>query len=126
MSTRFFGEGNLGADAEYKEFSQDNSAPVRLLRMTVYFDNPVPKSDGFEDKGGFWAPVELWHADAERWCHLFRTGMRVLVDGKMVRDDWRDEDDNARVTFKVRAKRIGILPFRIADISIIPREPSGS
>jgi hypothetical protein len=41
----------------------------------------------------------------------------------MVRDDWRDDEV---VSFTVRAKRIGILPFRIADISLIPREPAGS
>lgn len=123
MSTRFLGEGNLGADAEFKEFPHDDSPPTRRLRMSVYFDNPVPKDDGFEDKGGFWARVELWHADAEQWCHLFRKGMRVLVDGRMVRDDWRDDEV---VSFTVRAKRVGILPFRIADVSLIPREPAGS
>ncbi len=75
MSTHFFGEGNIGTAPEYREFPNDNDEPSRLLRLNVYFDNPVPKKDGtFEDRGGFWAPVELWHRDAERWASLYQKG----------------------------------------------------
>ena len=53
----------------------------------MYFDNPVPTKGGeFEDRGGFWAPVELWHHDADRWQQLYQKGMRVLVVGRMERD----------------------------------------
>jgi single-strand DNA-binding protein len=71
MSTHFHGEGNIGSPPEFREFPHGNNAPRRLLRLNVYFDNPVPLRDGeFEDRGGFWAPVELWHKDAERWASL--------------------------------------------------------
>ncbi len=119
MSTHFLGEGNIGSAPEYREFPNGNDEPSRLLRLNVYFDNPVPKKDGtFEDRGGFWAPVELWHRDAESWASLYQKGMRVLVEGRTVRDEWEDAEENERVTFKIEARRVGILPFRLESIKV--------
>jgi single-strand DNA-binding protein len=126
MSTRFYGEGNIGSAPDYREFANDNDEPHRLLRLNVYFDNPVPVKDGYDDRGGFWAPVELWHRDAERWSALYQKGMRVLVEGRTVRDEWEDSEDNPRVTFKIEARRIGILPYRIDFVTLaakVPDEP---
>ena len=66
MSTHFVGEGNIGSAPEFREFANGNDEPRRLLRLNVYFDNPVPTKDGYEDRGGYWAPVELWHREARR------------------------------------------------------------
>ena len=83
MSTHFVGEGNIGSAPDYREFPNGNDEPRRLLRLNVYFDNPIPKKDGeYEDRGGFWAPVELWHREAEHWKTLYQKGMRVLVEGR--------------------------------------------
>jgi single-strand DNA-binding protein len=66
MSTHFSGEGNIGSPPEYREFPNGNDEPRRLLRLNVYFDNPDSQEGGdFEDRGGFWAPVEIWHRDAD-------------------------------------------------------------
>ena len=87
MSTHFVGEGNIGSAPDYREFPNGNDEPRRLLRLNVYFDNPIPKKDGeYEDRGGFWAPVELWHRDADHWKDLYQKGMRVLVEGRTVKD----------------------------------------
>lgn len=134
MSTHFIGEGNIGSAPEYREFPNGNDEPRRLLRLNVYFDNPVPvKKDGkevFEDRGGFWAPVELWHRDAEHWQTLYQKGMRVLVDGRTVHDEWEDDDQNERQTFKINARSVGILPYRIASVTLNPKsgaaEPEAS
>lgn len=118
MSTHFFGEGNIGSAPEYREFPRGNEEPRRLLRLNVYFDNPVPSRDGgYEDRGGYWAPVELWHRDAEHWSTLMQKGMRVLVEGRTVRDEWED-DEGPRVTFKIEARRVAILPYRIEAIEM--------
>lgn len=125
MSTRFYGEGNIGSAPEFHEFPNDNEEPRRLLRLNVYFDNPVPAKDGeFTDRGGFWAPVELWHRDAEQWSRIYQKGMRVLVEGRTVRDEWTDSEDNERVTFKIQARRIGVLPYRIERITLSPKPPA--
>lgn len=118
MSTYFIGEGNIGSAPELREFPRDNQEPRRLLRLSVYFDNPVPIKDGYEDRGGYWAPVELWHQNAEHWQDLFQKGMRVLVDGRSVRDEWEDREDNPRVTFKIEARRVAILPYRLAKVTL--------
>jgi len=122
MSTSFIGEGNIGSTPEYREFPNGNGEPRRLLRLNVYFDNPVPTSDGeFEDRSGFWAPVEIWHRDAEHWQSLYGKGMRVLVQGRMVREEWEDADGKPRETFKVQARRVGLLPYRIEAITLSPK-----
>lgn len=125
MSTRFIGEGNIGSAPEFREFPHGNDEPNRLLRLNVYFDNPVPTRDGgYEDRGGFWAPVQLWHTDAERWATLYQKGMRVLVDGRFVQDRWTDKEDNPRVTFVIEARSIGILPYRLDTIALSPKTVS--
>lgn len=126
MSTHFFGEGNIGSAPDFREFPQGNEEPRRLLRLNVYFDNPVPKSDGtFEDRGGFWAPVEWWHRDAEQWARIFQKGMRVMVEGRTVRDEWEDAEENERVTFKIEARRVGILPFRLGAVTLGAKSTNG-
>lgn len=126
MSTLLYWEGNIGSAPEFREFPNDNDEPHRLLRLNVYFDNPVPVKDGFEDRGGFWAPVEWWHRDAERWSNLLQKGMRVLVKGRMVREEWEDSDENPRQTFKVQARQIAILPYRLERIVLDPKPATPS
>ena len=128
MSTFFVGEGNIGSTPEFQEFSSGNDEPRRLLRLNVYFDNPVPREGSYEDRGGYWAPVELWHREAEHWSILYQKGMRVLVEGRTVRDEWEDSKDNARVTFKIEARRVGILPHRVHCVVMRERssEPAAS
>ena len=121
MSTPLYWEGNIGSNPEFPEFPNDNDEPHRLLRLNVYFDNPVPMKDAFEDRGGFWAPVEWWHRDAQRWSSLFQKGMRVLVRGRMVREEWEDSDENPRQTFKIQARQIAILPYRLERILLEPK-----
>ncbi|WLH43351.1 single-stranded DNA-binding protein [Pseudomonas sp. FP2254] len=116
MSTFFVGEGNIGSAPEFQEFPSGNDEPRRLLRLNVYFDNPVPREGSYEDRGGYWAPVELWHREAKHWSTLYQKGMRVLVEGRTVRDEWEDAEDNARVTFKIEARRVGILPHRVQNV----------
>ena len=123
MSTHFSGEGNIGSPPEYREFPNGNDEPRRLLRLNVYFDNPVPtKSGDFEDRGGFWAPVEIWHRDAAHWKGLYQKGMRVLVVGRMEREPWTDNEDQPRETWQINARSVGILPFRIESVTLSPRQ----
>lgn len=43
--------------------------------------------------------------------------MRVLVAGRTGRDEWEDANENERVTFKVEARRVGILPCRVEAVT---------
>lgn len=120
MSTFFVGEGNIGSDPQFLEFPSGNEEPRRLLKLNVRFDNPVPVKDGFQDRGGFWAPVEIWNANAENWADLYQKGMRVIVQGRMVCQEWEKEGEK-RVTFKIEARSVGILPHRVLSIAIEPK-----
>lgn len=51
--------------------------------------------------------------------------MGVLVEGRTVRDEWEDADKNERVTFKIEARRVGILPYRIESVTLSPKPLSG-
>ena len=126
MSTYFSGEGNIGSAPEFKEYPNGNEEPRRVLRLNVYFDNPVPKKDGeYEDRGGFWAPVDWWHKDAEHFATLFQKGMRVVVQGREERDEWVDDDENERVTYRINARSVSILPFRIESLKLGPKQTNG-
>ncbi|WP_342595606.1 single-stranded DNA-binding protein [Salinicola lusitanus] len=123
MSTHFMGEGNIGSDPEVKMFSPNGNQPPRgVMRLNVRFDNPVPTDTGNVDKGGFWANVEIWHRDVEQWARLYQKGMRVMVSGRMVLDEWQDNEGNSRSQFKVQAVRIGMLPFRVTQVVLEPAQ----
>ncbi len=119
MSTFFIGEGNIGSAPEFHEYPNGNEEPRRVLRLNLYFDNPVPTKDGsYEDRGGFWAPVDWWHRDAEHWATLFQKGMRVVVQGREERDDWKDDNDNSRTTYRINARSVSMLPYRIEAVTL--------
>lgn len=119
MSTTWQNEGNLGADPEFKTVKVGKEERT-LLQCSVYFDNPVPKAkgDGFEDRGGFWARVEWWHQNAEQFCTLYKKGMRVTVQGTLQMEPYEDADGEDRLSIKVRADRISILPYRVESVEM--------
>lgn len=122
MSTQFYGEGNIGSDPEVRMFPSANNQPPRgLLRLNVRFDNPVPTEIGPVDKGGFWANVEIWHRDVEKWAQLYQRGMRIMVSGRLVLDEWKDRNTGEdRSQFKINGNRVGILPYRIDQVVLLP------
>lgn len=125
MSTSFVNEGNIGSAPEFHEYPNGNEEPRRVLRLNVYFDNPIPAKDGsFEDKGGFWRPVDWWHRDAEHLATLFQKGMRVFVQGREERDDWIDEQKQPRTTYRINARSVSIMPYRIE--SVVPSTKLGN
>ncbi|MFJ5299241.1 single-stranded DNA-binding protein [Pseudomonas sp. NPDC088368] len=125
MGTAVEWEGNIGSAPEFKEFANGNKDPRRLLRLNVYFDNSIPKGDGsgFEDRGGFWANVEWWHQDAERYSKLYQKGMRVMIQGRAVMDSWIKDGDEMSA-MKVQASRIAILPHRVSAVTMTPSQNS--
>jgi single-strand DNA-binding protein len=47
-----------------------------------------------------------------------------------VRDEWEDSEENPRVTFKIDARRVAILPYRIDVVTLAakasgPEQPEG-
>ena len=74
MAISFWGEGIIGTKPEFKEIPNGKKGPYRLLRLNVCFHSPIPKSDGeYEDRGGCWAGVEVWHKDTEHYSSAGKT-----------------------------------------------------
>ncbi len=118
MGTPVNWEGNIGNAPEVKTFPNGNKEPRRLLRLNVFFDNSIPDGNGgYKDRGGFWANVEWWHQDAERFAKLYSKGMRVLVSGRAIMDTWEKDGDEYQA-LKVEANRVAILPHRIESVTL--------
>ncbi|MGP3508423.1 single-stranded DNA-binding protein [Paracidovorax citrulli] len=122
MSTHFLGEGIIGTPPKFDEYPNGNEEPRRVLRLDVYFDNPAPGNDGtYDDRGGFWLPVDWRHRDAEHWATLFAKGMRVVVRGQMNCDEWTDQENQPRRTYMVDARSVAILPYRLDSVKLDPK-----
>lgn len=119
MSTAWSNEGNIGQDVEFKVV-QVRGEDRTLLQASVFFDNPVPKGDGFEDQGGFWAQVDWWHKDAEAFAEVFKKGMRVVVQGTLRHEEWTDDEGDSRMSVRIRADRMSMLPYRIESVELRP------
>lgn len=122
MGTSVNWEGNIGNAPEYRSFANGNQPPRQMVRLNVFFDNSIPDGKGaYKDRGGFWANVEWWHPDAERFAQLFQKGMRVLVAGRAIMDTWQDKATGQDVSaLKVEANRVAILPHRVDQIRLAP------
>lgn len=120
MGTSVVWEGNVGNAPEHRSFPNGNKDPRQMLRLNVFFDNSIPDGQGgFKDRGGFWANVEWWHPDAERFANLFQKGMRVQVTGRAIMDTWKDKGTGEEVSaLKVEAARIAILPHRVEHVTL--------
>lgn len=118
MGTPVVWEGNVGNAPEYKTFPNGNKGPRHMLRLNVMFDNSIPDGQGgYKDRGGFWANVEWWHQDAERFAAVFQKGMRVMVVGRAIMDSWTDKQSGQDVSaLKVEASRVAILPHRVEQV----------
>lgn len=121
MSTRFSNDGRIGTPPEVRMFASNGNQPPRgVLRLNVKFDNLMPTEEGPVDKGGFWANVEIFGRDVEQWASLYQPGMSVMVDGRMVRDTWQDQNGQEQAAFKITNARVAILPYRIASVEMTP------
>jgi len=82
---------------------------------------------GLVKKGDFvWMPVEIRHADVHHWSKLYQKGMRVLVIGRQVREEWTDDAGNLSVALKIRARPVAILPYRLERVVLVPKGDAGA
>ena len=76
------------------------------------------------------AALQAWKrqiddADAELDLIFEQSLARCDVDGRTVRAKWEDREEQPRVTFKIEARRVAILPYRLARVSLQqPFEPT--
>ena len=44
--------------------------------------------------------------------------MRVVVQGREERDDWKDDNDNSRTTYRINARSVSMLPYRVEAVTL--------
>jgi single-stranded DNA-binding protein len=120
--TRFLRRRQYRFDARSAGISPwQRGAAASLAAQRLFRQSGAEEGRRVRGSRRFWAPVELWHRDAERYGALYRKGMRVLVDGRVVREEWEDAEGNERVSFKIEARRVGILPHRIESVALLQK-----
>ncbi len=88
-----------------------------LATLRVRFNRPIPKDDGWGDKGGFWANVEVW---GHRATHLecIRQGAIVGVAGNLVLNEWSDsETGEERSSLVLKARSVTLVPACIESVT---------
>lgn len=124
METIFFGEGNVGRSPEIQAIPvKDQGDPVLKAEISVRILNQSYNSSSseYEDKGGFWAIIEVWGKLAEHVVRTVSKGDLIVVGGSLRIDEFeRKKGDNAGTTGTkniIRAKHIGLHPRCIESIS---------
>ena len=129
MSTHFVGEGNIGSAPRHKSrIPQRQRRATQVACLNVASTTRSRRSDGeYEDRGGFGAPVELWHRDAGHWQSRFvpeghaRTGRRT----HRARQMGGRRRERGGLPSKIEARRVGILPYRIEAVRLSSK-PTGA
>ncbi|WP_425522228.1 hypothetical protein [Xanthomonas citri] len=68
------------------------------------------------------AKIRPSERDTSKQCEPASSG---LVDQTILKDEWEDADENERTTFKIEARRVGILPFRLASVTLSQKPANG-
>lgn len=121
MSTHFVGGqhrlcAGLPRIPQWQSRAAPAAAPERLFRQ------PDP---GQGRRGGPRRLLGVGGTAPRCRATLYQKGMRVLVAGRTGRDEWEDANENERVTFKVEARRVGILPCRVEAVTLNVKPTGG-
>lgn len=106
--------GNLGRDAELKEFEGD--------KCVATFS--VATNESYKDKKGEWQTLTTWH-NVACWNQLarnivdkFKKGQQVLIVGKQTYRDYEDKDKVKRTFAEVIADKARLLGSSGSDRTV--------
>lgn len=98
--------GNLGADPEYRVFS--NGDPVCNLRIATT-DTWKDKVSGEKREATEWHRVVLYRKLAEIASQYLRKGSQVYIEGRIRTRKWQDKDGQDRYTTEIEANEMTML-----------------
>ena len=118
---RVFLVGNLTRDPELRR--APSGAAVAELRLAV--------SETFRDRqtnetreSVCYVDVTVWNHQAELCQQYLAKGRSILVEGRLVYDEWKNQQGESRSRLRVRADRIQFLGARPGDAQGAPAAPS--
>ena len=85
--------GNLGQDPEVKYF--DNGRAKAEFSIAVN-EKYIDKKSGEKKEHTEWVSIVAWDNVAQFVEKLLRKGSRIIVDGKIRSESWKDKDGNTR------------------------------
>ncbi|MEA3291737.1 MAG: single-stranded DNA-binding protein, partial [Pseudomonadota bacterium] len=97
-----------------------------LAVLRVRFNRPALVDGKWEDRGGFWANVEVWGERAKS-LDCIRKGAIVGVAGNLVMDRWQDkETGETKSALVVKARSVTIVPSCIESVTFKTRAEDNS
>ena len=102
--------GNLGRDAEQRQYHQSGRAVSNFTLATT--DAWTDKSSGQRQERTEWHRVVVWGRQAESLQPYLTKGKQICVEGRLQTREWNDRDGNKRSTTEVVADRITLLGSR--------------
>ena len=117
MDIVFQGVGNLGADPTSKTV-EVRGEPREIVEFPVYLERRRKKGDAYEDDGGFWCDVTIWHeGTGDRALNLLQKGSRVYVTGEVKASQYTDRQGHSRQSFKISADYVAIDMLGLESVS---------
>lgn len=112
--------GNLGADPELRYTPNG----VAVCDFSVASSRKWTSQNGQENEETYWARCTAWRELAENVAESLRKGQRVIVTGRMKREEY-EKDGQQRSIDKVEVTEVG-PSLRWAKAEVQRNERSGS
>ena len=109
--------GNLGADPEYRVFS--NGDPVCNLRIATT-DTWKDKASGEKREATEWHRVVLYRKLADIANQYLRKGSQVYIEGRIRTRKWQDKDGQDRYTTEIEANEMTMLGSKAQTVTTTP------
>lgn len=98
--------GNITKDPELKQSA--SGAAVAKLRLAVN-EQLRDRSTGQTKEVACYVDVTVWERQAEACGQFLQKGSQILVDGRLIYDEWKSPSGEARSRLSVRADRVQFL-----------------
>lgn len=97
MKNRVTLVGNLGKAAELKTFDGDK----KMARISLATSETYKNKKGERVTETTWHNIVAWGPLAERLARYTQKGSELMVEGKLVNNNYTDKDGNKRYTTEV-------------------------
>ncbi len=109
--------GNLTRDAELRYTSSGHA----VTRFGLAINERYTDKSGAEQEKTHFVDVNVWHATAET-CSQLKKGDPIFVIGRLVNDNWTDQEGNKRYTTKVEGLRVEFLTRGNRSVSQVAKQ----
>lgn len=97
--------GNAGSDPEVKTLANEN----KMARFTIATNEYYTNQKGERVEETQWHRILAWGKTAEIIEKEVKKGKRMILNGKLVTNNWEDKDGNKRQTVEVVVNEIAMM-----------------